>query len=793
MGLARSWHPVAMTRTSGSKGLGLAFLALASVSISTSLVAGCDCEGRVPAGCFSNADCPPGQRCTAGRCADRTDAAAEPADAPFTTSDTPFVCPAERACGSECCSPGQRCYGGSMCLRDLGPCSSNDDCWDDSYCDGSLCVPYGVPPTTVNDTSCLRAGSLSGIEPDVQCEWTGPPAGDAHVMHNQAMSTPAVVDFDMDDAEDTLEPSIVFVSFPSNRSVFSDGVLRVIDGRDCRQLASLDDAPLVAASSPAVGDLDGDGRAEIVALRRPNGLIAWRWDPASDSFVQLWQSAVCNTDGTRREDPIEHENRWTSVSIHDLDDDGTPEILDDHAIYDANGCLMYEGVPGRFGYALGGIAVVADVDEDGRMELVGGDSVWQWNGATRTLEAESYVSMSQTRGHVAVADFGNYPVAALGGRDVAEIAVVSLGEVRVQTVDGTVVFGPIPIPFDPMFPDGGTGGAPTVSDFDGDGRAEIAAAGGSRYAVFDLDCVAGGDAARCGARTETNGILWAQPSQDQTSNVTGSSVFDFDADGAAEVIYADECFLRIYEGATGDIVYSAPRSSATAYENPVIADVDGDFHTEIVASANDYVLMGLGCPAEDPLRPATSYSPRRGIVVLRDAMDRWAASRRIWSQHAYAITHVGDLGEIPRSSDVAMNWREPRLNNFRQNVQGDLEALGVADLTTREISDRLRVPCASDGTAMLSARVCNRGALPMGAGFEVSFRRGAVDGPELCRASSPVFLGVAECDEVLCTATLPLGERIDVYVVADPNGDEGECHEGNNVGLQPNVACNTVD
>jgi hypothetical protein len=81
----------------------------------------------------------------------------------------------------------------------------------------------------------------------------------------------------------------------------------------------------------------------------------------------------------------------------------------------------------------------------------------------------------------------------------------------------------------------------------------------------------------------------------------------------------------------------------------------------------------------------------------------------------------------------------------------------------------------------------------MGAGFEVSFRQGMRDGPELCRASSPVFLGVAECDEVTCTARLPLGERIDVYVVADPEGEESECHEGNNVGLQPNVACDTVD
>lgn len=774
------------------RGSARAALVLFASTLLLTLAAGCDCEGPVPTGCFTNSDCPAGFRCVGGECVERPDAQEVP-DAPFVTVDAFFECPEARTCGTECCAAGQRCYGGSICSRDLGPCTENNDCWDDSYCDGTVCVPYGAPPTVTNDPGCLRPGSLTGIEPDVQCEWTGPPAGDAHPMHNQAMSTPAVVDFDLDDDDGTLEPSIVFVSFPSAGAIFSDGVLRVIDGRDCHQVASLDDAPLVAFSSTAVGDLDGDGRAEIVALRRPNGLIAYHWNATAHAFEQLWQSAVCNPDGSRDPDPLEHENRWTSVSIHDLDDDGVPEILDDDAVYDASGCLLYTGDPARFSYARGGISVVADVDEDGVMELVAGDGIWSWNASMRTLELESYVSMSQPEGLVAVADFGNFPVAALGDRDVAEIAVVSAGELRVQTIDGAIVFGPFPIPFDAPNVDGGTGGAPTIADFDGDGRREVATAGGSRYVVFDLDCVAGGDAAGCGGRSETDGILWSRSSQDQSSNVTGSSVFDFDHDGAAEVVYADECYLRIYEGATGEIVYSAARSSATAYENPVIADVDGDFHTEIVAAANDYVAMGLGCPTSDPLRPSSPYAMRHGIVVLRDAMDRWAASRRIWSQHAYAVTHVGDLGEIPRSSAVAVNWRDPDLNNFRQNVQGDLEALGVADLTTREISDRLRVPCGADGSATLTARVCNRGALPMGAGFVVSFRANARDGMELCRASSPVFLGVAECGDVSCVATLPLGERIDVYVVADPDDDQHECHEGNNVGLQPNVACDTVD
>src|SRR6185503_3364154 len=148
---------------------------------------------------------------------------------------------------------------------------------------------------------------------------------------------------------------------------------------------------------------------------------------------------------------------------------------------------------------------------------------------------------------------------------------------------------------------------PTIADFDGDGRREFATAGGAQYVVFDLDCVAGGDPAKCGGQAQTTGVLWSQPSQDQSSNVTGSSVFDFDADGKAEAVYADECFLRIYDGATGTVRYSAARSSGTTYENPVIVDVDGDFRTEIVSSVNDYA-GNLGCPADDPIKPGTPFA-----------------------------------------------------------------------------------------------------------------------------------------------------------------------------------------
>jgi hypothetical protein len=539
----------------------------------------------------------------------------------------------------------------------------------------------------------------------------------------------------------------------------------------------------MSPASVAVGDLDGDGRAEIVAAAHGGGLIAFKFDPATGKFARLWRSGTC-TGGLPPQTPdtTGGSDKWSGPSIHDLDDDGVPEIIYGATVYGANGCIKSNAL-GFPAYSKGLVPVIADVDEDGKMELVLGNGIYEWDGATNAWVPEPYWqgTAANTAGQVAVADMGNFPLAAFGGKDMAEIVVIAAGFARVQTLDGTIVFGPVAIP------GGGSGGPPTIADFDGDGRREFASAGGNQYVVFDLDCVAGGDPAKCGGQTKTDGVLWSQPSQDHSSNVTGSSVFDFDANGSAEAVYADECFLRIYEGATGKVLYSAARSSGTTYENPVIVDVDGDYRTEIVSAVNDYA-GSLGCPATDPLLPSASFATNHGIVVLRDEQDRWAASRPVWNQHAYAVTHVGDHGEIPRTSQVKVNWRDPLLNNFRQNVQGGLEALGKPDLTAG--GGVGAVQC--QGTlATIEARVCNRGTLPMVSGTEVAFYEGSETGAELCSAPIPTALGVGECMVVSCQADIA-GKTIDVFVKVDPMGLSSECWEQNNSAVYHGVACGQV-
>ena len=103
-------------------------------------------------------------------------------------------------------------------------------------------------------------------------------------------------------------------------------------------------------------------------------------------------------------------------------------------------------------------------------------------------------------------------------------------------------------------------------------ESEIAAAGATAYTVMDLACV--GEPLPEGCAGEF--LLWSRPSQDSSSNKTGSSVFDFEGDGSAEAVYGDECFLRVYNGGSGEVLFSGPRSSCTWHEMPIVADV-GDF------------------------------------------------------------------------------------------------------------------------------------------------------------------------------------------------------------------------
>ncbi len=720
-----------------------------------------------------------------------------------------------------------------QCVPDLGPCETNDDCPGDSYCDDGVCVPYGAPDSKVNDPDCAKENLPDGVTPVVQCEWQGPPDDDPTAAYTHSYSTPIVANLKLKGPSTATTPSIIMTTWRKSGPEDRYGMLRVFDGRTCEEQlrAGGEDLPLeeTLADRPcygtqwAVGDLDGDldasGHPELVGVHRvdmddpeaPAELYAFRIDSSGDAprLERMWYGRDCSTE---THVPLASGHGNHGASLIDLDDDGVPEIVFDRMVFDVDGCLLNDEVDFKYtGRGLGMFSAVVDVDLDGLPELVRHDRVAGWDpDATEWVDKSWWAPdpPEPRAGHIGVADAGLY--SALDGLDPAqlpEVVIVSAssaesgdydtGSIRMTTVTGELVWGPILLyQGDAEF--AGRGGAPTISDFDGDGQVEFAAAAAYYYAVYDPDCDSelggaspperpGGTCERSEEMADMpDGVLWAQPSQDFTSNTTGSSIFDFDGDGTGEVVYRDECWLRVYNGATGEVLFSRSAYSSTGLEYPVIADVDGDFATEIVVTRGSDI-PDVECPPVDPLFPGSGpfEADATGFVVFRDPEDRWASSRPIWNQHVYSVTHVRDDARVLKSSEVEANWLVEGLNNFRQNTQGPFGLFPIADLTV-ELAELDALCPPQPGEHEFAAEVCNRGTAPAPPGITVEFLETAApdepaeQGALVCGTATTQELLPDECELVGCVGVLQGGGNL--FVKVDPEGELADCHPNNNTG-----------
>lgn len=740
------------------------------------------------------------------------------------TSDAAVSC-------APACAANEVCRTGA-CVPVPAACSTSTNCRSDERCAEGACLAW---ESGASDLQCHGAPAPGVFFPGVQCAWRGPPADDAFPSHVNVLSTPMVAALRPGSL-----PSIVFTAYNftdhgiescGGNAPAAFGVIRVIDGATCAQHATLAVPSVVGAAAPAVADLDGDGALEIVAARSGGGLVAFT--QGAIGWQVLWQTqppfpaAPCD---------------WAGPSIHDLDDDGAPEVIFYGAVYSGRtGATIDASLANTVdATGVGYIPVVADVDRNGIPDLVTGGRLYAWDKA-RQRWATDRPLQSGSNGHVAVADFGTFPAVGADDRSrtdgIAETVVVFQGDVRVFTVDGREVFSA-------KLQRSGLGGPPVLADFDGDGRLEIGTAGATAYTVLDPDCHALPDPATCAAMT-TDGVLWQTPTQGTGAEVPGSSAFDFDGDGRAEVVHADRCFARIYDGRSGAVLYSRARTSCTWLDAPVVADVDGDHNAELVTFSNPN--CGAACPALDPQFdgvacvddadcPSASATPmtcgrdqlgdalgrcrcaddrdcgdgfacsdpragaspvgkvcraahprvaRTGVEVLADALDRWGDAPRIWNQHAFAITNVDVDGRVPRTSAWRPNWTQPGLNSFRQTMLREPAASRLQpDLTIRTAG----ASCDAD-VPTITAEVCNRGSAAVDAGVPVAVYAATTPSKLRCQTETAAVLAPGACAVVQCVWNGPAGDG--AVAIDDRGTGRGiarECREDNNV-LAIRVSC----
>ena len=663
-------------------------------------------------------------------------------------------CGSNEECVNICCEEDEICFS-ERCTVPGIDCTSSIHCPIDEYCEPILGKCLSSEDIINNCEYRPPAGEFT---PVLECKWDG---SSTTSNRDDVVMTPVVANVTDDNNDGIIDtsdvPDILFLSYDLQGvgCCNAPSTLRVVSGKcgaDGKLIEhfSITSPNMDNSAGIAVGDLEGDGFPDIVTMKKGSGTVAFendgtlKWEsihPKGDDILTAVQPAIVNLDKT-----------------------GSAEVVVGRVVLNGEtGELIWKGTAGRgINAFLGPISIVADINMDGNNEVIAGNTVYDYQGNelwtyTYGNEGTGCSGSKPCDGYNAVGNFDD--------DDEGEIVVVREGVVYILEHTGELQFM-VTIPKKDCGKN--EGGPPTVADFDGDLKPEIGVAGANYYIVADPDCKA-----PLPPECHSEGILWAVPNHDCSSRATGSSVFDFEADGKAEVIYNDEKHFRILNGSDGAELFKWSNQSHTRMEYPIIVDVDNDGNAEVVFIENG----------------GTDH----GIEVWGDSSDNWVSTRRIWNQHAYHVTNINEDGSVPLSEEP--NWLSPRLNNYRQNVQFD-GIFNAPDLIAEYLTGDLS-ECIEQKLILL-ANIKNIGSRGIAAGLPVSFYKGEENGTSeyLGTVYTSTALLPGSSEEVSITIELnliELGEYFNFFVRADDNGTgsgiHNECDEDNNTAKAVELGC----
>jgi len=703
-------------------------------------------------------------------------------------------CPSHLACGETCCSsslvcsfnscvkPGAACFDSTGCdagqycqyapaSGDAGTAASDGGKADASCVGGAL--PLGVclpaPPTCAGEAgapdgaacieSCQYHPEAGSFAPALKYSWGGQVAAPTATDVMMAPLVLPLEDTNCDgkiNAEDI--PDIVFSSF-SGGGYNSSGTVHAIAvrngalvdrwcvGPSCTPAT----APIVIGGvtytidpgvSLAGGDLDGQPGAEIVACLVSSG---------------KYGVAAFHPDGTPYwavEVPVCY-----MPSIADLNQDGQPEVITEGGILNGQTGAVTSFTVNNVAVTDIGYFVVSDINGDGVLDIVTASAAYSAAGAR-------FVDTGVAGSFPAIGDIDND-----GKPEV--IFATGAASISIWHYDGANPpgnFAWVQRNLDMNVKSASAvcassgGGPPTVADFNGDGKPDIALAGSVNYTIFDGKKLTSVDAGPSGTDggNASEFFLWAYyPTDDCSSRETGSTIFDFTGEGKPETLYSDQQKLRIFNGPDGGVLFETCNTTGTLVEYPIVVDVDNDGHADIVVASNAYASADVDIACSD-----TDGGPKgqSGIRVYSDPNLSWVRTRAIWNEHAYHITNVNDDGTIPRKEPA--NWLQPGLNNFRQNKAPGYEFAAPNAVVSVALSCGESASVGAPTTTTVTATVRNVGEAALPAGAYVYFY--GASGVKLGQAVTTVALFSAQ-SQSLDLAGIPVTSG-PFHAVVDPPG-----------------------
>ena len=407
----------------------------------------------------------------------------------------------------------------------------------------------------------------------------------------------------------------------------------------------------------AIADADRDGYGEIFIHAENGYLYCYRFDGTSSDNV--W---ISNT-------PTTSSLRSAILIVADINGDGHPVLWALNKIYNAvtgEELITLPDVIGQsniYNTGLATMPVFADYDNDGILELAGGNKIYKlhinnYSGTTgNTAELWRTISGNGTGdGLTSTADID------LDGY--LDIVVVRTNYMYAWKPYSGVGSNPILIS-SCYYPASISGSRALIADVNNDGYPEILFSYASGLTGYRYD-----------PTSQALQQMWQRSTSDE-SGATTMTAFDFNLDGNVEVVYRDQSNMRIIDGTTGNNQTVFDCLAPTASEYPVVVDLDRNGQAVIITSHNIYEI------------DHSFYSQL--IVFQAPPNTTWAPARYVWNQHAYNTVNINNDLTIPTTNfNPATPFTDPDnvvrrpFNNFLQQAT-TLDQYGRAYFPGEEI------------------------------------------------------------------------------------------------------------
>ena len=317
-------------------------------------------------------------------------------------------------------------------------------------------------------------------------------------------------------------------------------------------------------SSPALGDLDGDGHLEVVVGSDDFKVYAWHHDGTP---VAGWPQTTGDVVGS-------------SAAVGDLDGDGKLEVVVgsyDGKVYawHRDGTALAGWPQTTGGPIYHGSPALGDLDGDGKLEVVVGSTdgkVYAWHH-----DGTLVVGWPQTTGGPIGS---NSPALGDLDGDGKREVVVGSGDFKVYAWhhDGTPVAGW------PQTTGRYVESSPALGDLDGDGSLEV---------------VVGSDDAKVYAWHHDGTPLAGWPQRAGNGFRSSPALGDLDGDGYLEVVVGSDYGFdgRVYAWHhDGTPVAGWPQTTGDWVESsPALGDLDGDGSLEVVVGSWDHKVYAWTC------------------------------------------------------------------------------------------------------------------------------------------------------------------------------------------------------